>query len=160
VKAGAENFLTAAGLYDGTVPPQVFNPGSGSFLVKFDGKKLTWTLTTNDSDHKSSVASYGSSTSKKCTKDGMALDPVNVLADREIRVYPNPVTDIAIVTLPAEPAKGDVMVYDVLGRASAVILNWRGSMGLEVDMTGKPAGLYIIQVAVDNGYQRFKILKQ
>jgi hypothetical protein len=160
VKDGPDNFLTSAGSFDGTLPPQLFNPGTGVFFVKFDGKKLTWTLTTNDSGHKSSVASLASSTSKKCTKDGFIVGPDGGPIDQDIRVYPNPVSDHVIVTLSNEPRKGDVIVYDIMGRASEVKMNWMGDMGLEIEMTGKPAGVYIIQVTNDGQSERFKILKQ
>jgi len=160
VKAGPDNYLVSAGQYENILPPQLFNPGSGYFLVKFDGAKLTWVLTTNDSDHKTSVASDASSTSKKCPKDGQLVDPMVLSPDQVIRVYPNPVSDFVIVTVPEEPVKGGIMVFDMLGRPQQVQFNWRGSVGMEVDLTGKPAGLYIIQVSIGQDFQRFKILKQ
>jgi hypothetical protein len=169
VKIGPENYIT--GNYDPTVPPdptihpaptippQLFKVGTDFFKVKFDGKKLIWTLVTNDSGHKSSVGSVASSTSKKCPKNGL-IDPFDALSDTEIRVYPNPVDDYVMVTLPAEPKKGEVALMDVVGREHQTPMMWRGTMGLEINMTGKPAGIYFIRVAAEDGYRRFKILKQ
>jgi hypothetical protein len=135
--------------------------GSGVFFVKFDGRKLVWTLVTNDSGHKSSVGSTASSTSKKCLKNGFGIDPSSGSVTQEIHVYPNPVTDRVIVTLAEEPKKGDVIVLDIVGRPVPVQMNWRGTTGLELEMDGKPAGVYIIRVAAaDGAFQRFRIVKQ
>ena len=71
-------------------------------------------------------------------------------------VTPNPTT--GMVTVEANAANGDVVVFDMFGRKvmSALLFNGR----TDLDLSGLPQGIYTARVATANGTTAVKLMKQ
>ena len=57
VPEGVDNILSGPAQFEEGQLPVTFLPGTGTFEIRFDGKKLVWSLTTDGSTHKTSVSS-------------------------------------------------------------------------------------------------------
>ena len=74
----------------------------------------------------------------------------------QIKLYPNPVTDMLTIT--TTDMMTNVIVSDMLGR----ILSTRALNETEtkVDMSNYPTGTYLVQVSIDNAMKTFKVIKR
>jgi hypothetical protein len=107
IPIGPNNKITTSGPYSGN-PPEIFYPGTGPYLVYFNGQKLNWTVISYNGNQSTSQASEASSTSNKCSSGGGTLrvdgnniaQPAPSLATAPVstgpvtnlvNAYPNPV---------------------------------------------------------------------
>jgi hypothetical protein len=126
VPIGPNNIITSSGKYSGQ-QPTVFPAGTGQFKIYFDGSKTTWTLTTYNGNHNSSVAAVASSTSSKCSSGGTTLQTVMEpsiqestaeAADPASVIYPNPVKDlVTIYVKSATLLSAKIQVIDTYGKS-------------------------------------------
>ena len=74
----------------------------------------------------------------------------------QIKVYPNPVTDM--LTISNTEMMSGIMVADMLGR----ILSTRNVNDTEtqIDMSNYPTGTYLVEVTVDGAVKTFKVMKR
>ena len=81
---------------------------------------------------------------------------IDEVAISQIKLYPNPVTDL--LTVSSTNAMSEVMVYDMLGR----ILATKNVNDIEtrIDMSRYPTGTYLVQVSADNAVKTFKVIKK
>ncbi|MEC4004735.1 T9SS type A sorting domain-containing protein [Flavobacterium sp. SUN052] len=74
----------------------------------------------------------------------------------EIKMYPNPVTDILNISNTEVMSK--VEVIDMLGRTlSSKTIN---DLETKIEMSNLPTGTYLIQVTIDNVIKTFKVIKK
>lgn len=73
-------------------------------------------------------------------------------ADAEINVYPNPTADVVTVSGAAE-----VMSIDVYSATGSFV---KSAAGQQVDLSGCPAGIYILSVNTEAGAYRCRVVKK
>ncbi len=68
--------------------------------------------------------------------------------DHRIRVYPNPTTDVIMVTVEGSPAEGDhcspIKLYTMTGMLAGEF-KWAGH-SMQIDLSGYPKGMYILTI--------------
>lgn len=167
IPIGADNSVSSStGLFDAAKQPVVFAPGVTLFDVPFDGNKVTWTVRSYDSDHKTSVASNASSSSSRCsgsarTMSSTTTEEPTVSTPIDARVYPNPAHDRVVVNLKAGVlSENGLTIYSAAGVAMPVASARRISAGsIELDITHIPAGYYIVKVKSNGNYEIFRFVK-
>jgi len=176
VPRGPDNFIESTGYSDDSELPELFFAGGGVFSVPFDGQRLIWTLSSYESDHKTSVSSEASSSSNKCHGGNNSLTNATATTTEtavdlsiseeefglsEVKAYPNPVIDRIYIKFNQDAkVENDVAIYDIQGQLHPVNTIW-GTSGneLEVDMSGLLKGEYIIRVNVNSTYELIRIVK-
>ena len=149
---GADNNLSGPAIYEGQLPT-VFLPGSGTFEIRFDGKRLVWNLTTFGSTHKSSVSSSSTSESGKC----------DAKLGGDYEVYPNPVTSTVNYKLTIRQNIAEVSDVTVLNLYGATVFStgFDGSKGIiEIDMSSYPSGMYYVRITNGSEVKVFSIIKE
>ena len=152
VLEGADNNLSGPAQYEGQLPT-VFLPGSGTFEIRFNGKKLVWSLTTYGSTHKSSVSSASTTGSGKC----------DAKLDGVYEVFPNPVTSSVDYKLTIKQNITEESNVKVINRFGATMLNtsFDGSTEIiKVDMALYPIGMYFIRISNASDVMVFSIIKE
>ena len=154
VSEGADNNLSGPAQYGGQLPT-TFLPGSGIFEIRFDGKKLVWSLTTDGITQKSSVSSANQSGTGEC----------DAKLDGSYTLAPNPVTssvgyELSITNNIME--ESDVFVYNMYGSLVITGPSFNGTIGeiQQVYMGDQPNGLYIVQIVSATNVRTYNILKQ
>jgi hypothetical protein len=152
VLMGADNNLSGPAQFEGQLPT-VFLPGSGTFEIRFNGKKLVWSLTTYGSTHKSSVSSASTTGSGKC----------DAKLDSVYDVFPNPVTSSVDYKLTIKQNIREESNVKVINRFGATMLNtsFDGSNEIiKVDMALYPIGMYFIRISNASDVMVFSIIKE
>ena len=171
VPIGNNNKITTSGRYSGQ-QPTVFNVGSGQFKIYFDGTKMTWTLTTYNGNHNTSVAAVASSTSSKCSSgtgtaqvgiqssvNGGSTTEVST-SDPAATVYPNPTRGLVTINLiNATMSSSDIQIVDTYGKVYKVIAKKYSDHSLQVDLSNLSSGMYFIRVIADNEFKIFHVVK-
>jgi hypothetical protein len=165
VPIGADNNIVASGPYSGT-QPIVFLPGTGNFDIYFDGKRLRWTLTTNDGTLKTSIAAEASSTSNKCDARITSITmenvvPGEILVEEKTMIYPNPVRDkLTLTSTRPITSEKNVTILDVAGRPIRIKGLRRVSTNvIEMDASAVRKGVYFLRVQTKNGFESFRFVK-
>jgi hypothetical protein len=173
VPVGTSNNL--AGTYSGTLPV-VFQPGSGTFEIYFNGSSLKWTLTTYNGSQKTTCSVTATPSSTACppvnySRNGIQdQTPATAVKQPEpvkttgkgISAYPNPVADKLII-VSTEPIASvqDIQVLDVSGKIYRGFPSRKmASGGMELNMAGLKTGMYFIRVRHGNEVEQLKIFKQ
>jgi hypothetical protein len=169
IPIGSNNIFSTSGRYSGQ-PPQLFVPGSGQFMVYFDGTKLTWTVTTFTSGHNSSVSSSASSTSSKCSGttnnsitgialEGAVTEEESVLGKPS--AYPNPVTDKVVISIPDHDltAIREVEIIDTYGKTYKTGTKILSFNSLQINLNNLSSGIYIIRIKLGNEFMMFRVVK-
>jgi hypothetical protein len=163
VPKGPDNLLTGLGLFENMQQPELFLPGVGTWQARFDGKKLTWSVTTYNGSHKTSVASNASSTSNKCSKstESLAQNELSSIPFEEMVAYPNPTSDkVYIVMGDRVVSERDVIIYDISGRIVIAEVNSLGSGLMVVDLSGLASGVYFIKLISGTEQKQFRIIRR
>ncbi|MEJ2593763.1 MAG: S8 family serine peptidase [bacterium] len=158
VLIGPDNIVTGGNDPDISMQPFKFEPGGGTWEAYFDGTPMVWTVSSKDSDHKTSHAQEASSDSKNCNKSSEAFEK-----DKEEHVmlaYPNPVAGRLNLVFGKDMAVREVSVTQLHGKVSKI--NWQQVAGnrLSIDMTGLPAGIYFVSINTDTNIETIKIIKR
>ena len=180
VAVGADNNLTPAGTWSGTIPV-VFQPGKTTFDVFFNGTSIKWTVATYCVNTKTTVSVTATPSSPSCATNiytrGNVASPQEIvkkdvkklthssaddLLSGNTNVYPNPVTNkVRITVKDAVLSTQGLTIIDMTGRtwlvANATKLSGNS---IELDLSKLSSGVYFIKVKVDNTYKEFRILKQ
>ena len=167
VPVGVNNNLSGEGAATavGTLPVYFQPGGSNTFQIKFNGKKITWTVKTYYVNQKTAVAQDASSTSSRCKKSTSAITSTTMLSaestEAKATVSPNPTKGKFIISIDKGTITGkDVYVLDTRGRLYTSTINSLSPRSLEVTLPADIAsGFYFVRVKVGNGYQVFKVLK-
>jgi hypothetical protein len=143
----------------------LFLPGSGTWQARFDGSRITWSLTTYNGIHKSSTASNASSTSNRCNTKSATIVSQNAsspsLQDEVLKAYPNPTNDKVYITLgDREILQKDVFISDVAGRILHLNIDKPSRAVIEVDFSGFQNGIYFIRLNIENEQKTVRIIKQ
>jgi len=169
VSIGTDNSLKG-GSFDASRQPVVFRPGVTSFEVPFDGTRLIWTLKTFDSNHKTSIGTEASSSSNKCSNTLITTNAARMmqlttpsveLEAGKTNVYPNPATNKIIVTDPTIMLnEKQLSLYNSNGILyPAKMVRRISANSVELDISGLPAGFYLIRCKIANGYKTFRFVK-
>lgn len=157
IPTGPDNQIISAGAHSGILP-EFFPPGSDTIEIYFDGIKMNWQITTDNSIQKTSSTSESSSTSNKCGAKGngngngngkgknkTSLTPSE---NPELQVFPNPTT--GLVNIIPEDNLSDpyqVHVFDVSGRQISDQVQVETETGwIRIDLSGVASGMYLIQL--------------
>jgi hypothetical protein len=166
IPVGVNNQLL--GNYDpNDVQPVLFRSGGGFFSVRFDGNKLSWTVSSRDEDHNASMAANANSSSTKCgpqTKSA-TLAPPDVIKQSDAQqvdliAYPNPVTDKVTVSMKGIEAYELIQVLNYSGNSQAVTVTVRDEDKVEIDMSALSPGTYFIRVAMKDTFRVFTVIKR
>ena len=86
----------------------------------------------------------------------------NVIAKKEISVYPNPTTDLFYISFPSDFAEGNYTIYNMAGRSvvSKKITNKFERYTEKVDLSNYPNGIYFVQVESKGIQSTFKVIKK
>ncbi|HYJ64425.1 MAG TPA: MBG domain-containing protein, partial [Parafilimonas sp.] len=166
VSRGPDNYLSGTGSASavGTLP-QVFKPGdSTTFQIKFNGKKIIWTLKSYYVNQKTAVAQDASSTSQRCkaSSQSIASATINKLNSTKAIVTPNPTHSRCIISINKGIISGkDIFLTDMTGKKySELSVNTLSSTKLEINLPAYLAsGVYYISVKINNDYKVLRIIK-
>jgi hypothetical protein len=78
--------------------------------------------------------------------------------DTRIRIYPDPVSSACAVSLDREYPAVEVGIYNTLGK-KVMELNDVNAKSIGLDLSGLPAGMFIMDVSHDNHHYRQKFVK-
>ena len=149
VPEGADNILSGPANYDGQLPV-TFLPGNGTFEIRFDGKKLVWSLTTGGSTNKSSVSKANQSETGEC----------DAKLDGAYSIGPNPVSDLLFITQNIIE-NSEVKIYSMYG---SLVMNGPSFNGtnetITIDMSTLIDGLYIVRIISTTDVRTYNIIKQ
>jgi len=106
--------------------------------------------------------------SAKINKDSLSLTSPKVkesaviketLDNREIQIYPNPTRGLIRVDIPlSENDLARISLYDMQGR---LLMDMKSAgTSTEVDLSGQPAGIYLMRIFLNNKPATWKIIKQ
>jgi hypothetical protein len=147
-----------------TKQPELFLPGSYEFPIKFTGANITWTVTSYDSDHKTSTTSGATLSSPKCSSTKSAEVTTNAditeTQPRELQAYPNPTNDRVTINFMENPDVSEIIVMDIMGRTLQVEKRWVPSVGLEINFSGVVSGVYLVKVNNGGTPKTFRIIKE
>lgn len=139
-------------------------PGSDIFLVKFNCSKIIWTLSSYESDHKSSVASDAGIHSRKWKKSGELLlygSDDSIDSKAMITVYPNPVSGNVFIKISNQTlSSSDIYVYNVVGKQQLIPAFRTSDSIVELGMSALNAGLYFIKVNIGDRFEILRIIKE
>jgi hypothetical protein len=146
-------------------PPTVFAPGTGKFNVRFNGIKISWSLTTYNGaqGHSTSSTSDASSTSNgKCPK--LTTQRVSDVQEStslvKAGVYPNPAHNKATLFVGTDDVSlKDIRIIDLDGRVFPVSLKNSSAQTVELDLTSLKTGMYFIRIDINGQTKLFKIEK-
>ena len=149
VSEGSDNNLSGPAQYEGQLPV-TFLPGSGIFEIRFNGKKLVWSLTTDGRTHKSSVSSANQSGTGEC----------DAKLDGAYSIGPNPVsTNLNITQNIIE--NSEVRIYNMYGALVINGLSFNGTSETKIiNMSTLIDGLYIVRIVSDTDVRTYNIIKQ
>jgi hypothetical protein len=167
VPIGENNYLAplnAVNVSKG-LQPDFFPPGTGNFDIYYSGTKLTWTVSSYETNHKSSTTTGANSDSPKCqtqTKSAtiVAATQPDVVKQYDVTVYPNPTTGKLMLMFSVEPEMDNIITTDVMGRSVEAKKTWFSSTRLELDLSGLLSGIYLITVKSNFKNVTFRIVKQ
>ncbi|NMM48508.1 S8 family peptidase [Marinigracilibium pacificum] len=147
---GEDNLLTGSAERDGN-PPTSFYPGEGTFQIRFDGNDLKWSLTSNESTHKSSTSLSASSSSNKCSSGNR---------DSFYIIYPNPVHGSLTIEKNVDD-ESIVEVYDYYGNMHFEGIIPRGkSKSIEIDFSSFYIDTYLIKIQSNEGVKIYSVIKE
>lgn len=168
VPIGADNQILAAGSYGGS-QPEVFLKDENNFTIPFDGKTLSWTLTTNDKTKKTQEATEAKSSSNKCNNANYRIitstenetAEVEVAAIGKSQIYPNPVhNNLTLTSASIIASEKDVTISDVSGRIMQLKGLKRVSANvIEINVSALQDGVYFLRVQTKAGLQIFRFVK-
>jgi hypothetical protein len=164
IPVGTNNQITGKGKFSIANQPVLFLPGGGKFEVLFDGLKISWLVTSIESGKKTSIGSYASSTSGKCSaKEISAISSEIIPDDPEIElipvVYPLPAIEKVTIESGFIDETSMISLMDMKGSTFPVIKTAQYKNHLELDISNLPAGYFFIVVKNENQMKQFRILK-
>jgi hypothetical protein len=150
--------------WDAQFQPTVFPPGTGHWTARFNGIKITWSLTTYNGSqgHSTSATSDASSTSQKCptSTTRRTSDVQESTSLVRAGVYPNPAHNKATLFVGTDDVSlKDIRVIDLDGRVFPVSLRNSSTQTVELDLTSLKTGMYFIRVDIKGQTKLFKIEK-
>lgn len=92
-----------------------------------------------------------------------AINTTEVIAQRQLRAFPNPVDDGLTISFNVESAgETYLQVFDLMGRQvrAETFGTTQGENRLECDMTGLPAGTYLLRLSFPEGQAALKVMKR
>jgi hypothetical protein len=147
------------------MPPTVFPPGTGKYKLRFNGLKISWSVTSfnGSQGHSTSSSSDASSTSTgKCPRQTTQRlsDVQEATTVVKAGVYPNPAHNKATLYLGTdEVSLKDIRIIDLDGRVFPVNLRNSSTQTVELDLTSLQRGMYFIRVDIKGQTKLFKIEK-
>ncbi|WP_100804238.1 T9SS type A sorting domain-containing protein [Ulvibacter sp. MAR_2010_11] len=87
------------------------------------------------------------------------LETENNTSINQIRLYPNPSTDLITIDLGAEFENADASIYSVLGEKLKQV-NYKATSGFSMSISNLKSGAYFVIVTLPNGGARLKLVKE
>ena len=141
---------------------EFFQPGgTNTCQIKFNGKKLIWTVRTYYVNQKTAATQDASSTSQRCKKGTNAVIAVNNIPER-IVLSPNPTQGKFIISADKGIISDkSVLISDMTGKNYIPgKINKLSSKSLEIELpAGATKGVYFVRVKIDNDYKTFRVVK-
>jgi hypothetical protein len=158
---------TVGAVWDLTqAPPTVFSPGTGTFKLRFNGIKISWSVTSFNGaqGHSTSSTSDASSTSTGKCPGVLTTQRVSDVQEStslvKAGVYPNPAHNKATLFIGSgDVSVKDIRVIDLDGRIFPVNLRNSSTQTVELDLTSLKNGMYFIRVDIKGQTKLFKIEK-
>jgi hypothetical protein len=166
IPRGTDNFISIApgGSFQNSLPEE-FLPGTYYVTVLFSGHKMYWQLTSMDTDHKTAITSDVDSSAQKCSNVTTSIrqrsEPEVMAETIEASVYPNPARTVVRIQWSA-PVVSDktIFVMDASGKVYRSLPVRRvNARSFDLTVSSLPAGVYIVRVKTDRGYQVSRFTK-
>ena len=152
VPVGPDNKLKG-NVLEGELPTS-FIPGSGTFEIRFDGRRVTWNLTTYGSTNKSSVSSLNQSGTGEC----------DAKIDADYTLYPNPVTGDELTITQNVAEVSTVYILDMYARILYIDDGFNGTNDeVLINMSDTdlyPSGMYIVKIVSQDQVKTYSIIKE
>lgn len=83
----------------------------------------------------------------------------DILDNKEIKIYPNPTKGLLTVDIPlGESDRARISIFDMQGRGLMDFNN--AGTSTDIDLSGQPAGIYLMRIFINNKPSTWKIIKQ
>jgi len=83
----------------------------------------------------------------------------DLLDNKEIKIYPNPTRGLLTVDIPLrESDRARISIFDMQGRTLMDFNN--AGTSTDIDLSGQPAGMYLLRIFINNKPTTWKIIKQ
>ena len=159
VAIGSDNLVSGSGKFENANQPVLFLPGIHTWQARFNGSKITWAVSTYSGTHKTSTASYASSSSNKCTSK--TIQKSATIPSQQLKAFPNPTTDKVYITNGDESIQpNNVVVSDVAGRLIHAKIYQLTETTMQVDFSGLEQGIYFIKLNTVGDQKIVRIIKQ
>jgi hypothetical protein len=89
---------------------------------------------------------------------GTAARENELIVGSKMNVFPNPVTNIANISIPGIKGSADIRIFDMYGKM--VIRKNTSSINTQLDLIALPSGIYMIKVMTDGKENLIKIVKE
>jgi hypothetical protein len=160
---------TGAVIFANGTPPERFKVGCHKFSVRFNGVRITYSLSTFNKTQKSASTSSASSTSNRCwtsssnttaTSEAMGAELIGQVVME--KVYPNPFMSVIRIDSKAQVLnEKDVRIIDLMGREiKPASVRKTGVASLEIQTGDLPKGQYYIRVNTVEGTRIYQVTKQ
>ena len=162
VPAGIENRLTGPGHFSSSGQPQLFNPGEGTWEVRFNGGSITWTVKSYNNWTKTTSAASATSSSLQCSKNMLAGDIQDNQGEKNdnLKVYPNPSDGKVFIELNGLMlSPEDISLYDMQGNLCRATLSGMSDFLVELDLAGFKPGMYMLRIRTGEGFRVFRIVR-
>lgn len=83
---------------------------------------------------------------------------INEVDEIEIKIYPNPIVDKAIIELPFNIENIDVQLHSVSGKIMPIVYT-KNAFNVEIDCASLPNGVYVLTISGDNYLANKKVFK-
>ncbi|QOW10428.1 T9SS type A sorting domain-containing protein [Kaistella flava (ex Peng et al. 2021)] len=90
------------------------------------------------------------------TEYGTLATGNTAIAETNIKIYPNPVTDYVMLSVPENVKIENISIYSTAGQ---LVKTFQGK-DQKINLSNLKSGLYIMNVKSNNGSQQFKIIKK
>ncbi len=166
IPVGPDNLLTGTGINwsISDAQPTMFLPGGDNFVLYFDGSDLSWIIASLDEDHKVSNAANANASSTKCKGSNKSASGEAISENREVNehllAYPNPVSGKISLVMKDIGNYQLIQVLDLTGSSYPVEFTRAASDVLEADLSGLPAGQYIIRVVLGEEILVERVIRQ
>ncbi|MDH4058024.1 MAG: T9SS type A sorting domain-containing protein, partial [Cyclobacteriaceae bacterium] len=104
------------------------------------------------------IKAYNDGGESTYTFVGQIILNANDLLFKKLKIYPNPVIETVTIELPEFSGESTIRIYNLLKQD--ILSTRKANQSLEIDLSGYPAGIYIVEIRNRLGTTIRKICKQ